>query len=77
MKKKIKIVWKFTGVDALKIADHHIIHVKEYMVSNDITMFEEGTEEVNDYAANSFIVIDSINLEKVKNDLKPHQAFLV
>ena len=77
MKKKIKMVWNFTGIDAFKIANHHIIHVREYMVSNDITMFDEGTVEVNDYAANSFIVIDSTNLEKVKNDLKPHQGFLV
>ena len=47
------------------------------MISNDIIMFDEGTEEVNDYAANSFIIIDSTNLDKVKNDLKPHKGFLV
>ena len=77
MKKKIKMVWNFSGLDAIKIANHHIIHLREYMVLNNITMLDEGTEKVNEYAANSYIIIDSKNLEKVKNDLKPHQGFLV
>ena len=31
MSKKIKLIWDFRGQTAQKIAEHHVMHLKEYI----------------------------------------------
>ena len=35
---KIKLIWNFRGPDAAKIAEHHEIHLKEYIQIEKITL---------------------------------------
>ena len=77
MNKKIKLIWQFSGRDALKVADHHLIHLKEYINRENLIVISTGTEFLNEFSAISFIVIDNSFLKKIRLELKPHRGFLV
>jgi hypothetical protein len=77
MKKKIKLIWQFSGMEALKIADHHLVHLNEYIQREDVVVIDRGTELINEFSASSFIIIDNSFVEKLRIDLKPHKGFLV
>ena len=59
MKKKIKLIWQFSGMEALKIADHHLVHLNEYIQREDVVVIDRGTELINEFSASSFIIIDN------------------
>ena len=77
MKKKIKLVWQFYGMDALKIADHHLVHLKEYIQTEKIVVADKGTELINELSAISFIVVENSLVEKLRVALKPQKGFFV
>ena len=77
MKKKIKLIWQFNGMDALKIADHHLVHLNEYILREEIDIIDSGTELINDFSSISFIIIDNSIVEKLRVALKPHKGFIV
>tara|TARA_B100001093_G_scaffold76751_1_gene67683 strand:+ start:36817 stop:37053 length:237 start_codon:yes stop_codon:yes gene_type:complete len=77
MKKKIKLIWQFNGMDALKIADHHLVHLNEYILREEIDIIDSGTELINDFSAISFIIIDNSIVEKLRVALKPHKGLIV
>ena len=77
MNNKIKLIWQFNGMDALKIADHHLVHLNEYILREEIDIIDSGTELINDFSAISFIIIDNSIVEKLRVALKPHKGFIV
>ena len=77
MKKKIKLIWQFSGMDALKIADHHLVHLNEYILREEIDVIDKGTELINDFSSISFIIVDKSVVEKLSVALKPHKGFIV
>ena len=77
MKRKIKLIWQFSGMDALKIADHHLVHLNEYILREEIDVIDKGTELINDFSSLSFIVIDNSLVEKLRVALEPHKGFIV
>ena len=76
MKKKIKLIWQFSVMDSLKIADHHLVHLNEYIFREGIDVIDNGTELINDFSSLSFIVIDNSLVEKLRVALKPHKGFI-
>ena len=77
MNNKIKLIWQFNGMDALKIADHHLVHLNEYILREEIDIIDSGTELINDFSSISFIIIDNSLVEKLRVALKPHKGFIV
>ena len=77
MCKKTKLIWQFYGMDALRIADHHLVHLNEYLNREDIFVVDKGTELINDFSSISFIIIDNSLVEKLRVALKPHKEFIV
>ena len=77
MNKRIKLVWQLSGMDALKIAEHHLVHLGEYMQSNDIVTIDKGIELISQFSALSYIIIDQSFVDKLRVDLKPHKVFIV
>ena len=77
MENKIKLVWQFSGMDALKIADHHLVHLNEYLQRECMVVIDRGTELINEFSAISFIIVNNPSVEKLRIDLKPHKGFLV
>ena len=75
MTNNIKLTWQLSGRDALRIAEHHLIHLSEYMQSNEIVVIDKGVELISEFSAISFVIVDESFVEKIRADLKPHKVF--
>ena len=74
---KAKLVWNFSGEGALKTAEHHLIHLKEYSKSEKVEVIEFGIEEQTEFIAIAFIIVAKDLVNDLRQSLKPHKGFLV
>lgn len=74
MSRQIKLIWDFRGPVAAKIAEHHEIHLKEYIQMEKITLNITGFEIINDMHATAFMVVEEENMIAVRDALKPHRG---
>lgn len=74
MSRNIKLIWDFRGMDASKIAEHHEIHLKEYIAAEKLAMNITGFEILNDMYAIAFMVVIEENMIQVRDALKPHRG---
>ena len=74
---KAKLVWSFSGEGALKTAEHHLIHLKEYSKSEKVDVIEFGTEEQTEFIAIAFMIVAKNLVNDLRQSLKPHKGFLV
>ncbi len=77
MSQKAKLVWNFNGPDALKIAEHHLIHLNEFSELEKIAFIETGTEKITDLAYDAFIIVELKWANTLRTKLKPTQGYLV
>ena len=75
--KNIKLMWQFSGPDSLKIAEHHLNHLSEYMIINNIVLKDKAVESINDFSVLSFIIVDQSYVKKLSIDLRPHKVILI
>lgn len=74
--RKLKLIWDFRGPDALKIAEHHVIHLKEYITIQKLTLNITGFEALNEVHAIAFMVVNDDEMKPVRDALKPHRGQL-
>lgn len=74
MSRKIKLIWDFKGEVSAKTAEHHEIHLKEYIKSEEISLNITGFEVINDMHAIAFMVVLEENMILVRDALKPHRG---
>jgi len=74
--RKLKLIWDFRGPDALKIAEHHEIHLKEYIIIQKLAINITGFEALNDVHAIAFMVVKEEEMKTVRDALKPHRGQL-
>ncbi len=72
--RQIKLIWDFRGSAAAKTAEHHEIHLKEFIISEKISLNITGFELINDMHAIAFMVVTDENMITVRDVLKPHRA---
>jgi hypothetical protein len=72
--KKIKLIWDFRGSAAAKTAQHHEIHLKEYIAIEKFSLNFTGFEIVNEIHAIAFMVVTEENMIVVRDALKPHRG---
>ena len=77
MKKKVKLVWQFYGMDALKTAEHHLVHLNEYIQTEKIVVTDKGTELINELSSVSFIVVEDSLVKELRIALNPQKGFWV
>jgi hypothetical protein len=74
MARKIKLIWDFRGVVAAKTAEHHEIHLKEYILSEKLTLNITGFQIIDAMYAIAFMVVEEDNMIAVRDALKPHRG---
>lgn len=74
MSRKIKLIWDFRGQDATRIAEHHEIHLKEFIAIENFPMDITGFEIVNEMYAIAYMVVTDENMIQVRDALKPHRG---
>ncbi|GGA86233.1 hypothetical protein GCM10008015_28680 [Flavobacterium palustre] len=76
MSRKIKMIWDFRGPAAAKTAEHHEIHLKEYIAIEKLSLNITGFEIQGEMQAIAFMVVTDENMIQVRDALKPHRAVL-
>ena len=76
MGRQIKLIWDFRGPASAKTAEHHEIHLKEYIIIEKLSLNITGFEIRNDMHAIAFMVVTDDNMIEVRDSLKPHRAEL-
>lgn len=72
--RKLKLIWDFRGLDAHKIAEHHKIHLKQYIQLEKLDISITGIEDINDNHSIAFMVVNESNMPSVRDALKPHRG---
>lgn len=72
--RKLKLIWDFTGPNAAKTAEHHNIHLKEYIAIKNLELNISGFEVLNEMRAIAYMVVYEENMKPVRDALKPHRG---
>lgn len=72
----LKLIWDFRGPDALKIAEHHEIHLKEYIQNQKLDLKITGFQSENDMHAIAYLVVPEDIMKPIRDALKPHRGQL-
>ena len=74
MSRQIKLIWDFRGEVAAKTAEHHEIHLQEFIISEKIELNITGFEIINEMHAIAYIVVTDETMIAVRDALKPHRG---
>jgi hypothetical protein len=72
--RQIKLIWDFRGEASAKTAEHHEIHLKEYIAIQKLIINITGFEIKNEMHAIAFMVVTDENMIQVRDALKPHRG---
>ena len=74
--RKLKLIWDFRGPDAHKIAKHHEIHLKEFILINNTNLNLTGTNQLTNLHSIAYMVVTDDEMKSVRDALKPHRGTL-
>lgn len=74
LNRKIKLIWDFRGPAALKTAEHHEKHLKEFIAIEKLSLNITGYQEINAMHSVAFMVVEEKKMIKVRDILKPHRG---
>ena len=72
--KEIKLIWDFRGSASAKTAEHHEIHLKEYIVAEKLSLNITGFESYSEMHSIAFMVVTDKTMMQVRDALKPHRG---
>lgn len=72
--RQIKLIWDFRGPAGAKTAEHHEIHLKEYIQIEKLPINITGFEEITDMHAIAWMVVNESDMITVRDALKPHRG---
>lgn len=70
----IKLIWDFRGSASAKTAEHHEIHLKEYIVAEKLVPNITGFEFFGEMHSIAFMVVTPEKMIQVRDALKPHRG---
>ncbi|MTG98356.1 MULTISPECIES: hypothetical protein [Myroides] len=76
MERKIKLIWDFRGPGASKTAEHHVIHLKEYIAIEKLPIAIIDMENINESYSLAYIVVNDEQMLQLRDVLKPHRGEL-
>ena len=74
--RKLTLIWDFRGSDAEKTAKHHLVHLKEYAIKNDLDIDVFGSEDLTQFHSIAFLVVNENEMIPIRDALKPNQGQL-
>lgn len=74
--RNLKLIWDFKGPGAERTAEHHALHLKEFIESNDISINITGFKSLNEDHSIAFMVVKESEMPPVRDALKPHRGQL-
>lgn len=77
MSKKAELIWNFNGEDALKTAEHHLLHLKEFAQMEAVPILKYGVNKTSSLSYEAFVVIEMKWVEKLRTKLRPNKGFAI
>ena len=74
MSRKIKLIWDFIGPASAKTAEHHEIHLKEYIQIEKLPLNQTGFEILNEMHAIAYVIVTDEHMIQLRDVLKPHRG---
>ncbi len=74
MQRKIKLIWDFRGLESIKIAEHHCVHLKEFADKENLTFYDVAATEINEYYSIAYITVAEKDMLIYRDALKPHRG---
>ncbi len=74
MSKKIKLIWDFRGSVSEKTAQHHEMHLREYIISENLDGIVTGYSSYGQMHTIVFMVVPEDDLMRFRDALKPHRG---
>lgn len=74
MSRKIKLIWDFRGTVAAKTAEHHEVHLKEFIQKEKLDLDITGFKIIDEMYALAFMVVNEEDMIIVRDALKPHRG---
>lgn len=74
MARKIKLIWDFRGPEALEIAKHHVVHLEEFVLKEDLAFHSTGTDPVSEMYCIAYIVVNEADMITYRDALVPHRG---
>ena len=72
--RKLKLIWDFKGPAGQKTAEHHLIHLKEYIQLEALDITITGVETLSDMHSLAYLVVDESKMKPIRDALKPHRG---
>lgn len=72
--RKIKLIWDFRGLASAKTAEHHEIHLKEFLEMENYPLQITGFEILSEMYAIAFVVVEEKDMILFRDKLKPHRG---
>ena len=72
--RKLKLIWDFRGPNALKTAEHHTIHLKDYVAIEKLDITVISFQAVSDMHSIAFMVVNEQDMKPIRDALKPHRG---
>jgi hypothetical protein len=74
MLRQIKLIWDFRGEASAKTAEHHELHLKEYVIIEKLPILITGFQILNEMHAIAFMVVTDDYMIQIRDALKPHRG---
>lgn len=74
--RQIKLIWDFRGPAAAKTAEHHEVHLKEFITIEKLPLQNTGYEILNEMHAIAYVVVTDAHMIHLRDTLKPHRGEL-
>ena len=72
--RKLKLIWDFHGPAASKTAEHHEIHLKDYIQIEKLDITITGFSNISDMHSIAFMVVLESEMNPIRDALKPHRG---
>ena len=72
--RKLKLIWDFKGPVSQKTAEHHLIHLKEYINLETLDISITGIETLSDMHSLAYLVVNESEMKPIRDALKPHRG---
>ena len=74
MKEGIKLIWDFRGPNAVPIAEHHVVHLKEFADAEQINPYLCATEVISEMHHIAYLVVEKEHMDSLRERLKPNRG---
>ncbi|MEP2934999.1 MAG: hypothetical protein ABJM06_04730 [Gilvibacter sp.] len=74
MADKAQLLWDFRGPSALRTAEHHLVHLKEYAIAEQISEARFELIEHSQVFVSAAMVVSLEKVTELRNRLQPHRG---